>query len=149
VSVLLVTLLIPGFTLPALVTRLGLADDADAEEAAEKAVSRRASRAVLERLTARIDEMQARDELSEDVEAALHERIARISAVLSGESAGEEERQRLAELRHRRHLFQQVEVEALAAARAAVVAARGEPGVDPAAADRVLRRLDLRTVLLD
>ena len=30
-----------------------------------------------------------------------------------------------------------------------VLAARREPGVDPEAADRVLRRLDLRTVLLD
>jgi CPA1 family monovalent cation:H+ antiporter len=33
--------------------------------------------------------------------------------------------------------------------RAEVLAARREPGVDPAAADRVLNRLDLRTVLLD
>jgi CPA1 family monovalent cation:H+ antiporter len=39
--------------------------------------------------------------------------------------------------------------DALAAARAEVLAARREPGVDPEAADRVLRRLDLRTVLLD
>jgi monovalent cation/hydrogen antiporter len=39
--------------------------------------------------------------------------------------------------------------EALAAARAEVLAARREPGVDPEAADRVLHRLDLRTVLLD
>ncbi len=37
--------------------------------------------------------------------------------------------------------------EALAAARAEVLAARREPGVDPEAADRVLNRLDLRTVL--
>ena len=35
------------------------------------------------------------------------------------------------------------------AARAEVLAARREPGVDPEAADRVLHRLDLRTVLLD
>ena len=38
-----------------------------------------------------------------------------------------------------------VQAEALAAARAEVLAARREPGVDPEAADRVLRRLDLRT----
>jgi CPA1 family monovalent cation:H+ antiporter len=30
-----------------------------------------------------------------------------------------------------------------------VLAARRTPGVDPQAADRVLHRLDLRTVLLD
>ena len=42
-----------------------------------------------------------------------------------------------------------IQAEALAAARAEVLAARREPGVDPEAADRVLHRLDLRTVLLD
>jgi CPA1 family monovalent cation:H+ antiporter len=40
-------------------------------------------------------------------------------------------------------------VVAPSAARAEVLAARREPGVDPQAAVRVLRRLDLRTVLLD
>ncbi|GAA4707608.1 hypothetical protein GCM10023215_55780 [Pseudonocardia yuanmonensis] len=38
--------------------------------------------------------------------------------------------------------------DALAAARAEVLAARREPGIDPEAAERVLRRPDLRTVLL-
>jgi len=44
---------------------------------------------------------------------------------------------------------QHIQNEALAAARAEVLAARREPGIDPEAADRVLMRLDLRTVLLD
>ena len=48
-----------------------------------------------------------------------------------------------------RDVTQRVQSEALAAARAEVLAARREPGIDPEAADRVLRRLDLRTVLLD
>jgi hypothetical protein len=48
-----------------------------------------------------------------------------------------------------REVMASVQAEALAAARTEVLAARREPGVDPEAADRVLRRLDLRTVLLD
>ena len=45
--------------------------------------------------------------------------------------------------------FQNVHVSpavALAAARREVVAARAEPGVDPEVADRVLRRLDVRSL---
>jgi CPA1 family monovalent cation:H+ antiporter len=52
-------------------------------------------------------------------------------------------------VRRGRAVVQRIQNEALAAARAEVLAARREPGVDPEAADRVLTRLDLRTVLLD
>jgi CPA1 family monovalent cation:H+ antiporter len=62
---------------------------------------------------------------------------------------GEEERNRFDTLRRRASGLQEVQAAALAAARAEVLAARREPGTDPEAADRVLRRLDLRTVLLD
>ena len=37
---------------------------------------------------------------------------------------------------------------ALDAARQEVVAARNEPGMDPEVADRVLRQLDLRTMIM-
>ncbi|WP_406287429.1 hypothetical protein [Embleya sp. NBC_00896] len=43
-------------------------------------------------------------------------------------------------------LLHEVEAEMTAAARREVIAARSRRGVDPAAADRVLRRLDLRSV---
>jgi CPA1 family monovalent cation:H+ antiporter len=39
--------------------------------------------------------------------------------------------------------------DALEAARREMLAARNEPGADPELVDRVLRRLDLRTVTLD
>jgi monovalent cation/hydrogen antiporter len=48
-----------------------------------------------------------------------------------------------------RRLVLEVQAHALTAAREEVLAARREPGGDPEAADRVLHRLDLRTVLLD
>ena len=149
VSVLVVTLLVPGFTLPTVVGLLKVAEDADAENAAERRISERAQRAALDRLTTTLAEVHRREDLPEEVEAALRDRIARLTAVLSGEPISEEERARVTRFRDRRALFQTVEGEVLGAARAEVVAARGEPGVDPEAADRVLRRLDLRTVLLD
>jgi CPA1 family monovalent cation:H+ antiporter len=144
-AVLVVTLLLPGFTLPALVKVLGVAETAESEHAAEKAVARRAQRAALNRMA---EEERLRD-LPEEVGAALRERMSRLDAVLGGETMSEEERNRFDTLRKRASALQEVQASALAAARAEVLAARGEPGTDPEAADRVLRRLDLRTVLLD
>ncbi|MEK6440288.1 Na+/H+ antiporter [Pseudonocardia sp. T1-2H] len=144
-AVLVVTLLLPGFTLPALVKVLGVAETAESEHAAEKAVSRRAQRAALNRMA---EEERLRD-LPEEVSAALRERMSRLDAVLGGETMSEDERNRFDTLRKRASALQEVQASALASARAEVLAARGEPGTDPEAADRVLRRLDLRTVLLD
>jgi CPA1 family monovalent cation:H+ antiporter len=144
-SVLVVTLLVPGFTLPLLVRVLGVAEDADAEHAAEQVVARRAQQAALASLTA--EERVA--DLPAEVGAALHERLSRLDGLLRGEPISEEDRDRAEIWRRGRATVQQIQTVALAAARAEVLVARREPGVDPEAADRVLRRLDLRTVLLD
>jgi CPA1 family monovalent cation:H+ antiporter len=69
--------------------------------------------------------------------------------LLRGEPVTEGDRDRLETIRRARTVVQRIQNEALAAARAEVLAARREPGVDPEAADRVLHRLDPRTVLLD
>jgi CPA1 family monovalent cation:H+ antiporter len=55
-------------------------------------------------------------------------------------------RERLARLKHRREQWTRLQAVALAAARREVVAARSEPGTDPEVADRVLRRLDVRSL---
>jgi CPA1 family monovalent cation:H+ antiporter len=144
-AVLLVTLLLPGFTLPVLVKVLGVAEEADAEHAAEQAITHRALRAAL----ARVAESEQVSTLPEDVLTVLHARVSRLEAVLRGDSATEEERERIEVLRAGRDTVARIQADALAAARAEVIAARREPGVDPEAADRVLRRFDLRTVLLD
>jgi CPA1 family monovalent cation:H+ antiporter len=141
-TVLVATLLLPGFTLRALVRALvralGVAEDAGAEHAAEEVVARRARKAALERMAA---EEHAAD-LPDEVSAALHDRMGGLSRLLRGEPPIEA-------LRRGRDVVQRIQNEALAAARAEVLAARREPGIDPEAADRVLMRLDLRTVLLD
>lgn len=87
--------------------------------------------------------------LPEEAVNALHERMSRLEALLRGDPPTAEERDRFEALRRGRRLVLEVQADALAAAREEVLAARREPGVDPEAADRVLHRLDLRTVLLD
>jgi CPA1 family monovalent cation:H+ antiporter len=143
--VLVATLLLPGFTLPMLVRALGVAEDADVEHAAERVVAQRARQAALDRLA----EEERTTDLSDEASAALHDRMGRLGALLRGEPATEGDRDRLDALRRGRATVQRIQSEALAAARAEVLAARREPGIDPEAADRVLHRLDLRTVLLD
>ncbi|MHA6624714.1 Na+/H+ antiporter [Pseudonocardia sichuanensis] len=144
-SVLVVTLIGPGLTLPVLVRALGVQADADTEHAAELAITQRARHAALTRMAA---EERSYD-LPDEAVAALHERMARLEAVLRGAPATSDERDRFEAVRRGRQLAAKVQADALAAAREEVLAARREPGVDPEAADRVLRRLDLRTVLLD
>ncbi|MEQ3549323.1 Na+/H+ antiporter [Pseudonocardia nematodicida] len=145
VSVLVVTLLLPGFTLPGLVHALGIDDEAEAEQRAEREIVLRARRAAM----ATLDFEREVRGLPDDVGARLRERLERIEAVMSGESPSEDERQRFAGMRAVREQANAAQASALAAARAEVLAARREPGVDPHAADRVLHRLDLRSVLLD
>ena len=144
-TVLVATLLLPGFTLPTLVRLLGVAEDADTEHAAEQVVVQRARRAALDRLA----EAERAADLPDEVSTVLHDRLARLGGLLRGESATEDDRERLEVMRRARVAVQQIQHEALAAARAEVLAARREPGIDPEAADRVLMRLDLQTVLLD
>ncbi len=144
-SVLVLTLVLPGFTLPVLVRMLGVAADADTEHAVEQAIVQRARAAAMASVTA-ADRVE---ELPEEVGANLRQRMDRLDGLLRGDPASAEDRERTETVRRYREIAAKAQVEALAAARAEVLAARREPGVDPEAADRVLRRLDLRTVLLD
>jgi CPA1 family monovalent cation:H+ antiporter len=155
-SVLVVTLVGPGLTLPLLVRALGLREDADTAAAAERALATRARRAALDELSAVDREaLGVDDEQGEQVLDELRSRFARVGAALSGDDVpspeGGEDRdddyhERLARLRRRRQQWNRLQSVALAAARREVVAARGEPGVDPEVADRVLRRLDVRSL---
>lgn len=149
-SVLVVTLVGPGLTLPVLVGVLGLREDADAVGEAERRLADRARRAGL-------DELAAIDRDTLDGELVLDElrtRVARIGAALSGDDAPrpnaetdeQEYAERLARLRRRRERWLRFESVVLAAERREVMAARTEPGTDPEVADRVLRRLDRRSL---
>jgi len=145
VAVLVFTLVLPGFTLPGLVHRLGVASDADAEQAAEQAIAYRARAAA----TAVLMSDERVDRLPSGVATNMRQRMDRLDGLLRGDSQTAEDREHAETVRSYHEVISAVQAEALAAARAEVLAARREPGVDPEAADRVLRRLDLRTVLLD
>src|SRR5690606_30577507 len=90
-SVLIVTLIGPGLTLPLLVRWLGVQADADAEHAAEKELTLRARRAALERMTQR----ERNADLPEEAATALHERMTRLEALLRGDPPSTEEREHL------------------------------------------------------
>jgi hypothetical protein len=72
--------------------------------------------------------------------------------MLAGDAAAQGEdsdvKDRLAERAEQMRKLDGVYAEMLAAARREVLLARIEPGTDPAAADEVLRQLDLRSVRL-
>ena len=134
VAVLVVTLLVPGFTLPTLVRALRIGTTVDTERAAERTIARRAREAALDRLA----EAKESEDLSDDVSDALHEQMAELDALLCDEPDTDRGRARL-DARRRGHVVaQRVQAMALAAARAEVLAARREPGVDPQAVDPVL-----------
>lgn len=144
-TVLVATLLVPGFTLPAVVRALGVSEDAEAEHAAERVVAQRAQQAALDRLTA---EQRAND-VPDDVSATLDDQMTQLGAALGhDDSEPDVDRSRPQTLDERRTTTRRIQSAALSAARAEVLAARGDPDVDPEAADRVLHRLDLHTVLL-
>ena len=122
-TVLVATLLLPGFTLPALVRALGVAEDADAEHAAEQVVAQRARRAAL----ARMDEEERAADLPEEVSTALHERMARLGGLLRGEPATEGDRDRLEAMRRGRAVVQRIAPQ-IGAGRRPRRGARGPPG---------------------
>lgn len=79
-SVLFVTLLVPGFTLGMLVRALDIDDEADAEERAEREIVLRARRAAV----ATLEFERTVRGLPEEVGTAMRERVERLERVLSG-----------------------------------------------------------------
>jgi CPA1 family monovalent cation:H+ antiporter len=140
-AVVLFTLLVQGLTLPLVVRVLGLTADQDAENAAERRLWLRATKAALRRLK----EIDEDEELPEDMVERLRlrhaDRLARFRPDVYDEEQRAEAKARVLRIRE----FRRVEDEMLAASRAEMVDARSEPGADPELVDRVLRSLDLRS----
>lgn len=147
-AIIVTTLVLPGLTLPWVVERLHVAADTDMEEAAIRRVAKRAAKASLSRLR----ELDVLDDLPAEVSEVLRRRQQGMMVMLAGDAAGQGEdsdvKARLAERSEHIRQLDGVYAEMLAAARREVLLARFEPGTDPAAADEVLRQLDLRSVRL-
>lgn len=141
-GVIMVTLVLQGVTLPWLVRRLGVRADTEREQAYERELAVRAAKAAKLRLR----EIEAVEELPEEVSEQLLRRAFEIGVRISPD-LGEEERreayeQRVLRLKRVRRILGEM----MSAARHEVVAARSEPGADPEVVDRVLRQLDVRSL---
>ncbi|RKR20664.1 Na+/H+ antiporter [Arthrobacter oryzae] len=141
-AVLLATLVLPGLTLPWLMRVLKASEDGSEERDAARVLARRAQQAAI----AALKDNALMKELPAEKVALVKEKMTRLHAELldgslKNETAGEKRKRG-------RELAIAVQTIALDAARQEVVTARNEPGMDPEVADRVLRQLDLRTMIM-
>lgn len=142
-AVVMVTLVFQGLTLPWLVRRLGVRESEDVAGAAEEALRVRCAKAAL----ARLREMEANEELPEELIATMRARQQAIIAQVRPDAYEEDARKALAEGRRRKRELRRVEAELTEASREELKRARTEPGQDPVAVDRIMRRIDLRGIV--
>lgn len=140
VAVLFTTLVTPGSTLPWLMRKLKMRESPAAEHEAEMVLAQRAEDAALIAL----HDAPFLHDLPHQRQEAIERGIKRLSEDLVIDVAPSAP----ADARSRHDQEVAIRTIALDAARQEIVDARNEPGVDPEIADRVLRRLDLRTVIL-
>lgn len=141
-AVLLTTLVLPGLTLPWLMRVLKASDDGTEEREAARLLAFRAQEAAV----AALRDTDLVQNLPPEKIALVKEKMSRLHAELLGGTllpGGLDERRKRG-----RELTIAVQTIALDAARQEVLTARNEPGTDPEVADRVLRQLDLRTMIM-
>jgi CPA1 family monovalent cation:H+ antiporter len=141
-AVIAVTLVLPGLGLPALVRVLGVQAEADAEQAATRPLVVRAGHAAL----ARLRELDAAEDLPTEVAEILRSNQQALVAALGDEPLTGDYKDQVAALAERTRQIRRIQREMNEAARREILAARAEPGIDPEAADQVLRRLDVRSI---
>jgi CPA1 family monovalent cation:H+ antiporter len=137
VAVVLVTLIVQGISLPWLITWLGVRVDPAAARAAEQ----HAATIALAATESRLDQLK-----NEGVPDDIAERAGEAARILLADVSPEEEQAAEAQETQQHRQLRAAETELLAAARSAVIAARINRSVDPDAADRLIQRLDLRTL---
>ncbi|GAC1377196.1 MAG: Na+/H+ antiporter [Pseudarthrobacter sp.] len=141
-AVLVATLVLPGLTLPWLMRVLDASGDGSEERDAARLLAKRAQEAAV----AALKQHDLMKDLPPEKVALVKAKMGRLHAELLDGSLRNES---VAELRSRgRGLAIAVQTIALDAARQEVVQARNEPDMDPQVADRVLRQLDLRTMIM-
>jgi len=138
-AVVLVTLVLQGMTLPSLVRMLGVQAGPGDEDAAEGALIERAADAAAEALNRLQQQEKFNVEVWDRLNAFPTDLLARLSAQL-----GEANQHAVAPRRdENREQFRAGLQRMLLAARAELLAARSERGVEPDLVDDLVRRLDL------
>ncbi len=140
VAVLLSTLVLPGLTLAWLMKHLGIAESPETEKQAEQELAARAQEAAL----AAVESSDLLDGVDQKRIDWVKVRLLQLHSELAG-APTETMKEERSEFRGWAITVQSL---ALDAARQEMVTARGETGADPMVADRVLHRLDLRTMLV-
>ena len=102
----------------------------------------RALRAALAALQAE----DVRDPVPDELRGQLYDRFAGSWEAVEDDSDSPERQARRQHRDERRQVFQRFETVALDAGRQEMLTARRERGIDPEAVDRVLRRLDARSL---
>ena len=133
-SVILATLLIQGLSLPALISRLNLEDDAAAEHEEVRA-RLHAAQAALARIDELVEEEWVREDTAERMRGIYQYRLRRFGARFDDGDDGDYEERSAA--------YQRLRREVLEAERRAVVALRNEGRIDDEVMHRVERDLDL------
>ena len=138
------TLLLQGLTLPWLIARMGLREDAEKEAAATRKVLDVVERAAYARLDERLDGMNVPPEFAQ----RMRDRVAMLFDDLDDQVDGDEESERRRFLAWRTKL-RDTERDMLSAARGALLQARLQRGYDPVIIDQMLMKLDVRSAALD
>ncbi|MFD6419772.1 Na+/H+ antiporter [Streptomyces sp. NPDC060194] len=140
--VILTTLVVQGLTLPWLVGKLHVQADAEVERDQERELAVRATKAAKRRLKEVVAEEHLPEELVDRLTRLAFDMGARISPDIVEAERLEAYSQRAKSIKTMRR----VQRDMMSAARHEVLSARGEPGMDPEVADRVLTHLDLRSL---
>ncbi len=135
--VITATLLLQGLTLRLLVRRLGVHASPDQERDMEHELTRRARDAGSRRL----EELRADGDGQDAMLDEAHDNAEKVWHKLGFDQYDGDDEQKTASVEHTLRAAE-LEAEVLTAARAAVVAARGEHGTDPTIVDGLLRKLD-------
>jgi CPA1 family monovalent cation:H+ antiporter len=138
-SVVLVTLVLQGLTLPTVVRVLGVKAGARDSDEAEASLIERAAHASAEALNRLQDDVDFSVEVWDRLNAFPTDLLARLTAQLNGDS----QRGLVAARAIDRGNFLLGLQQMLSAAREELLAARSERGVDPELVDQLVRRLDL------
>lgn len=143
VIVLLVTLVGQGLTLPWAVRTLGVASEGEVENTADTALARRARSAALAAIQA---EAEVRP-VSADIRDQVLTRFADLTDATVNDPDRETHQARLRDWRAKSQEWKRFQGVGLTAARQELLSARTEPGVDPESVDRIVQRLDVRSLL--